>query len=163
MISKNNLIAIQRFIVRRRIALYNRFWGMNIHPTVVLSSSAKLDTTFPRGIHIDEWTYVAFDAAILSHDMTRGVRAHTKIGRNCFIGARSIILPGITVGDGSIVAAGAVVTKDVPPKSIVAGNPATIIRENIEVGQFGRFPWAEAAQIEALQRLAEQDRAKTGA
>jgi acetyltransferase-like isoleucine patch superfamily enzyme len=106
---------------------------------------------------------VAFDAAILSHDMTRGVRAHTKIGRNCFIGARSIILPGITVGDGSIVAAGAVVTKDVPPKSIVAGNPATIIRENIEVGQFGRFPWAEAAQIEALQRLAEQDRAKTGA
>ena len=48
-------------------------------------------------------------------------------------------MPGVTIGDESIIAAGAVVTRDVPSRSIVAGNPATIIRENIEVGPYGRF------------------------
>ena len=45
-----------------------------------------------------------------------------------WIGARVIILPGITIGTGSIVGAGSVVTKNVAPFSIVAGNPATVIR-----------------------------------
>ena len=47
-----------------------------------------------------------------------------KIGDNCFIGAYSIILPGVTIGDNPIVAAGSIVTKSVQPNSIVAGNPA---------------------------------------
>lgn len=50
---------------------------------------------------------------------------------NVWIGNRAIILKGVTIGSGSIVAAGAVVTKDVPDHVIVAGNPAKIIRENI--------------------------------
>jgi acetyltransferase-like isoleucine patch superfamily enzyme len=48
---------------------------------------------------------------------------------NVWIGRRAIILPGVTIGEGSIVAAGAVVTKDVPPNTMVAGNPARQIRE----------------------------------
>ena len=47
---------------------------------------------------------------------------------NCCIGTRALILPGVTVGEGSFVAAGAVVTKDVPDWSIVAGIPAKVIR-----------------------------------
>ena len=50
-----------------------------------------------------------------------------KIGRGCFIGARSIILKGVTLGDRVIVGAGSIVTKDFPAFSIVAGNPARII------------------------------------
>jgi acetyltransferase-like isoleucine patch superfamily enzyme len=50
------------------------------------------------------------------------------IGRNVWIGFESIILPGVTVGDGSIIGARSVVTSDVPPMSIAAGNPARIIR-----------------------------------
>ena len=46
------------------------------------------------------------------------------IGNDIWIGARVTILPGVHVGDGSIIGAGAVVTKDVEPYSIVAGNPA---------------------------------------
>jgi acetyltransferase-like isoleucine patch superfamily enzyme len=49
------------------------------------------------------------------------------IGKNCFIGARAIILKGVTIGDGAVVGAGAVVTKDVESGSIVAGNPAKLI------------------------------------
>ena len=50
-----------------------------------------------------------------------------KIGRGCFIGARSIILKGVTLGDRVIIGAGSVVTKDVPAFSIAAGNPARIV------------------------------------
>lgn len=50
------------------------------------------------------------------------------IGDDVWIGTRAILLPGVTVGRGAIVGAGAVVTADVPPRAIVGGNPARIIR-----------------------------------
>lgn len=54
-----------------------------------------------------------------------------EIGDDSFIGAKSIILPGIHVGEMSIVGAGAVVTKDVEPRAVVAGNPAKQIKSRI--------------------------------
>lgn len=54
------------------------------------------------------------------------------IGKNCWIGEFSRICKGVTIGDGSIVAANSVVTKDVPANCIVAGNPARIVKEHIE-------------------------------
>lgn len=50
------------------------------------------------------------------------------IGNDVWIGQRVMIMPGVTIGDGSIVGAASVVTKDVPDYAIVAGNPARIIR-----------------------------------
>ena len=50
------------------------------------------------------------------------------IGRDVWVGAGSIILPGVTIGDGCVVAAGSVVTKDVPPGSVVGGVPAKLIK-----------------------------------
>ena len=51
------------------------------------------------------------------------------IGDRVWIGARAIILKGVNIGDGAIVAAGSVVTRDVPGRTLVAGNPAKVIRE----------------------------------
>ena len=48
--------------------------------------------------------------------------------KNVFIGARSIVLRNVTIGENSILAAGAVITKDVPENTIVAGNPAKVIK-----------------------------------
>ena len=53
------------------------------------------------------------------------------IGNKVWICAKATILKGVTIGDGAIVAAGAVVTKDVPARCVVAGNPAKIVRENV--------------------------------
>lgn len=51
------------------------------------------------------------------------------LGKNVWIGAAAILLPGVTVGDNSVIGAGAVVTRDVPANTVVAGNPARVIRE----------------------------------
>lgn len=54
------------------------------------------------------------------------------IGNHVWIGLNATILKGVNIGDGAIIAAGAVVTKDVPARTLVGGIPATIIKENIE-------------------------------
>lgn len=137
--SLNQFLKIQRFVVGCKRFYLTRVWGMDIHPTVVMSLSARLDKTHPRGIHVGAWTYIAFDAAILAHDMTRALKTDTRIGQNCFIGARSIILPGVTIGDGCVVGSGSVVTRDVPANSIVAGNPAKVLSENVQTEHFGQL------------------------
>jgi acetyltransferase-like isoleucine patch superfamily enzyme len=124
------IIAIKRFY-------FTKLWGMDIHSTALFSLSAHFDTTYPSGIHIGAETYVAFGAVILSHDGARNVYADTWVGRRCFIGARCIVLPGVRIGDECIVGTGSVVTKDVPPRSMVAGNPAKIIERNIELDELG--------------------------
>lgn len=58
-----------------------------------------------------------------------------QIGNDVWIGRRAIIMPGIKIGDGAIVGAGAIVTKDVPPYAIVAGNPAKLIRYRFSESQ----------------------------
>ncbi|HIU59229.1 MAG TPA: sugar O-acetyltransferase [Candidatus Scatosoma pullistercoris] len=52
-----------------------------------------------------------------------------RIGKNCWIGAGAIILPGITIGDNTVVGAGSVVTKDLPANVVAVGNPCRILRE----------------------------------
>ena len=55
--------------------------------------------------------------------------APIEIGENCWIAARSIVMPGRSVGDGAVVAAGAVVVKNVEPWTVVGGNPARFIKK----------------------------------
>lgn len=55
--------------------------------------------------------------------------ARVRIGENVWIGSGAVILPGVDIGDDSIVAAGAVVTRNVPPRTLVAGVPARVVRQ----------------------------------
>lgn len=147
-----HLRGLRLLIVGALRLLYTKVFKMDLHPSCTFSLSAKFDKTNPRGIHVGENSYIAFDVVLLAHDMSRGTRAHTRIGKNCFIGGRSLILPGITIGDNSIVGAGSVVTKDVPNNTVVAGNPARVIRNDIKVGKYGRLEGADQFQkLSALQ------------
>lgn len=130
---------IRLIVIQIKFVIFTKLYGMDIHPKARIGNGAKLDKTYPKGIHIDEGTYVGSGALIFSHDYCRGLHVDTKIGKRCFIGMNSIILPGITIGDHAIVGAGAVVTKNVPANTIVAGNPAKTIKENIMTGEFGKL------------------------
>lgn len=58
--------------------------------------------------------------------------APVTIGDRVWIGARAVILKGVTVGGGAVIAAGSIVTKDVPAGALVAGNPARVIRSDVD-------------------------------
>lgn len=142
----NRLRGLRNLIVTLRRLFYQHIWGMDLHPTMQMSISAKLDRTFPKGVHVGAYSYLAFEARVLTHDRTRGLYLHTRIGANCFIGGRSLILPGVAIGDNCVVGAGSVVTKSVPSRCLVAGNPARVLREGIEVTEYGRFLTADATE-----------------
>ncbi len=57
--------------------------------------------------------------------------ASVTIGNKVWIGCKATILKGVTIGDGAVIAAGALVTRDVPPNSVVAGVPAKVVKSNI--------------------------------
>lgn len=100
---------------------FNRLYGCKIDSTHCWLISIGDNVTLAPGVHI------------LAHDAsTRKDLGYTKIGlvtigSDVFIGAGSIILPGVTIGDNVIIGAGSVVTKNIPANSVVAGNPASFI------------------------------------
>jgi acetyltransferase-like isoleucine patch superfamily enzyme len=110
---------------------------MDIGEGTVISFSARLDKTNPRGVHIGKYTVVTFGAAILTHDYVNKRDRDVHIGDNCFIGAHSMILPGVTIGDSCIVAAASVVVRDLPAGSLVTGNPARVVEHNVKTAHYG--------------------------
>jgi acetyltransferase-like isoleucine patch superfamily enzyme len=97
-------------------------------------------------IHCEEHIEIGHDCAISydvfimdndSHALYVGGKERPStlpvhIGNRVWIGTRAMILKGVTIGDGAIVAAGSIVSKDVPPKTMVAGVPAKIVRDDVE-------------------------------
>jgi acetyltransferase-like isoleucine patch superfamily enzyme len=92
--------------------------GVTIGDRVLVGGSAQIvDTDFHP-----------LDPETRRRDINAGQTRPITIGDDVFIGMNSIILKGVTIGDGSVVGAGSVVSQDVPPRTIVAGNPARVVR-----------------------------------
>lgn len=102
---------------------------------VFVGRGAQFDVQ--RSISVGDHTVIAPGAFLVDHD--HGLRADLRIdqqpceagavaiGRDVWIGARAVILAGVSVGDGAVIGAGAVVTRDVPPLGVAAGVPARVI------------------------------------
>ncbi len=106
---------------------------------------------FLGGNHRTDWVTmyglrIVFGLPGAMEDGTPASRGDIEVGNDCWIGSEAVVLSGVTIGDGAVVATRAVVTRDVPPYAVVAGNPAREVRR--------RF---SAAQIEALSRIAWWD------
>lgn len=89
-----------------------------------------------KSVSIGDDTLIAWDCCIMDRDYHKFMSEsenykEVTIGSHVWIGAKAMILKGVNIGDGAVVAAGAVVTKDVPPKCLAAGNPAKIIKEDV--------------------------------
>ncbi|NOU97336.1 acyltransferase [Paenibacillus sp. LMG 31456] len=107
--------------------------GMRIGDNCSIQPGVTFDYSHCWLIKIGNNVTIAPQAYLLTHDAsTKREKKYTKVGSitiedNVFIGARALIMPGVTIGQNSIVAVGSVVTKCIPQGSIVAGNPAKVI------------------------------------
>lgn len=105
---------------------------VNIEGHVFMNENVSI--TALEKITIGKYTSIANNVVIVDHDHNMsGIgfsTAQVVIGRNVWIGANSVILKGVRIGDGAIIAAGAVVNRDVAPNSVVGGVPAKVIKED---------------------------------
>lgn len=87
------------------------------------------DVMIGFGVHIMDTDFHSIDPGIRLSGCDKARTAPVVIADKVFIGAQALIMKGVTIGEGAVVGAGSVVTKNVPPYSVVAGNPATVIKK----------------------------------
>jgi maltose O-acetyltransferase len=108
--------------------------GMHLGKNVGIMPGVKFDPPHSFLTSIGDNCIIAPDVRFLNHDASTFIHLKmAKIGKivikeNCFIGAGSILLPGIEIGPNSIIGSGSVVSRSVPPNVIAAGNPAKVIK-----------------------------------
>lgn len=118
---------------RLRRMLYGRL-GYRIDPGIkFIGLDTYLDDLFPELIRIDAGTVIAFRVIIVAHDDSTHTVAPIHIGKNVFIGTGAIVLPGVEIADGAIVAAGTVVHRDVPAGATAVGGSGMRILDKWEV------------------------------
>lgn len=102
-------------------------------------------------IHIGDDTMIAsnvlittenhgIDSAAVPYRLQKIVIGDVWIGKNCWIGEKSIILPGVKIGDNSIIGAGSVVTRSIPKNSLAVGSPARVIKTRGPDGSWASLP-----------------------
>lgn len=119
--------------------LLNKMRGVRIGRVskVYIAPNVLIDTLYPERVTIEDDVYLTRGVKILAHFNPTipmkeligkdSIVKDTVIRRGAFVGVNAVINPGVTVGEMAVVAAGAVVVKDVPDYAIVGGNPAVVI------------------------------------
>ncbi len=118
--------------------LHANWGGKHVHFGKNVYANFNLTLVDDTHIYVGDYTLFAPNVIVATgthpiapHLREKGYQfnAPVKIGKNCWIGAGSIILPGVTIGDNTVIGAGSVVTKDIPPNSVAFGNPCRVVRE----------------------------------
>lgn len=142
------LDAFARNIPSPRAAVrFHRWKGIMIGQQVYIGPRVAFDLIYPELITIEDNVSIGMDALIFAHanptnsmelEMNHYPRrtARVVIKKGAWIAPGTIILPGVTINENAVAGAGSIVTKDVPPYTVVAGNPAKMIRKLItETGE----------------------------
>ncbi len=136
---KNTILSIWAYscpINKLRI-LFHRWRGVNIGKDVFIGQHCHIDNLYPDYIYIEDNASINSDCMILTHfnPMKRYAPimparvAPVLIGEGVILGVRTTILPGVTIGQNSIISAGSVVEKSVPEYTLVRGNPAKTVTD----------------------------------
>lgn len=130
-----------------RASLYRKC-GVRIGRNVYMGNLVILDGEYPEFIEIEDEVSIGPGVSIMAHSGASPFHQRFKIyhdnpkkvtiKRGAWIASNAIILPGVMVGEGAIVAAGSVVSRDVPPYTMVGGNPARPIQQLKRPEETGR-------------------------
>ena len=121
--------------------LRSNWGGKHVHFGKFVYANFNLTLVDDTHIYVGDYTLIGPNVTIATagHPINPTLRekalqynASVKIGKNCWIGAGAIILPGVTIGDNVVIGAGSVVTKDIPNNVVAVGNPCKVLRQ---VGQ----------------------------
>lgn len=104
--------------------LLHRLRGVEIGEDTFIGMSTIIETSYPQLVSIGKRVDVGMRVTIIAHQLGEADRNGVRIEDEAFIGPGSLILPNVTVGAGAVVNAGSVVTRSVPPLTMVQGNPA---------------------------------------
>ena len=118
--------------------LYANWGGRHVHVGRGVYANFHLTLVDDTHIYVGDCTMFGPNVTVATagHPVWPALRgqgypfnAPVRIGRNCWIGAGALLLPGVTVGDNTVVGAGGVVTRDLPANVVAAGNPCRVLRE----------------------------------
>jgi acetyltransferase-like isoleucine patch superfamily enzyme len=132
-----NLMQIPAWFLpwKRLRSFSHRLRGVKIGKRVEIGYMVLLDGRRPELITIEDDVKITAMCVVIGHDLSRSyndkkeIIGKVLIKKGAFIGMNTVIMPGVTIGEGSVVAAGSVVTKDVEPFTIYGGVPAKKIKD----------------------------------
>ena len=119
-----------------------RKMGCHVGKNTFFGDYVRMDTSYADMIYIGDYTHITSGCRLLCHqrdltgycvgDNAASLRYRTgeiHIGKGVMVGMETIIMPGVTIGDGAIIGAGSIVTKDIPAWTIATGRPAKVIKQ----------------------------------
>lgn len=118
--------------------LHANWGGAHCHFGKCVYANFNLTLVDDSHIYVGDYTMIAPNVVIATagHPILPELREKqyqynmpVHIGRNCWIGAGALIMPGVTIGDNTVIGAGSVVTKDIPANVVAVGNPCRVLRE----------------------------------
>ncbi|MFA5076820.1 MAG: acyltransferase [Candidatus Micrarchaeia archaeon] len=107
-----------------------RLTGMKVGKNAFIAMGVALDIFYPELVEIGENAIVGYGCVISAHELLPGKLrvGNVRVGASALLGTRSVVLPGVEIGDGAVVGAMSLVNSDVPAKGFYAGVPAKRMR-----------------------------------
>ncbi len=117
---------------------HSNFGGKHVHFGKNVYANFNLTCVDDTHIYVGDYTMIGPNVTLATagHPILPELREKgyqfnmpVHIGKNCWLGAGVVVLPGVTIGDNTVVGAGSIVTKDLPPNVVAVGNPCKVLRE----------------------------------